>query len=65
MDLKNELTFYLRRKEVLNMIENNSEGKSYSSIVRDEVNDAEIDLFAIRDSLDFYALLDAAYVIVR
>ena len=47
------------------MIENNSEGKSYSSIVRDEVNDAEIDLFAIRDSLDFYALLDAAYGIVR
>ena len=65
MDLKNELTFYLRRKEVLNMIENNSEGKSYSSIVRDEVNDAEIDLFAVRDSLDFYALLDAAYGIVR
>lgn len=65
IDNNNELTFYLRRDEVVSMMENNSEGKAYSSIVSNEVNNSEIDLFAVRDTLDFYAALDALYGIVR
>lgn len=65
IDFNNELTFYMRRNEVMGMVDNNSESKGYASVIRSEVNDAEIDLFAVRDTLSFYTDLDIYSGIVR
>ncbi|MCQ2207568.1 MAG: hypothetical protein MJZ02_05045 [Paludibacteraceae bacterium] len=65
MDYSKEVTFYLRRDEVLNMIRNNSESRSYASLISNEVNNAELALFAVRDTLDFYHDLDLYSGIIR
>lgn len=65
IDHKNQLTFYLRRDEVMNIIQNSSETKPFANLIRSEVNNAEVDLYAVRDTLEYYSILDAYSGIVR
>lgn len=54
----NNLVLYMRRSEVMDMLSSESEMSSYMSLIRSYVDNAEVDIYVQRDSLDYYKQID-------
>ncbi len=61
----NKLTFYMRRNDALKTLEEAGGLSNYMSIIRSHIENVEVDIYAERDTIDFYTRLINEYSLNR